>query len=435
MRIEDFELKCQPFRRQGRPVVFVHNQSQQAADEFLLRVLKDSGGVGELYGIESSGKTTIIDQFVRALPAEIAVAVVDGTGIGANQLLATVLAQFGYKGSIDLASDLLSPLKEVIVESMHTDQAPLLVLKNIDKMYSSGQQVLCELAALTINQQFALRFILVNKQAYCAGINSPNMRSIAARLVDTFELQPLTAKETVAYLHAKLRAAGAIHPHQILPTATCVELHKESGGWPGKLDGLALCVIERAEELPMRHENVHSLATQCASFSCEAVSTAKSIDGPDVPKLLVTSNGKLLQKFEVRQTNVLIGRACLNDVVMKNEYVSKYHALLIFNDNMMYLLDLKSANGIYVNSHRVRSTVLRHDDVLEIGNHRIKIDHPASRGRAANPDSDPADTSIMKTLADMRRVVAKKIRSVSSKKRKRTNTDAEYNITRHPGPN
>jgi hypothetical protein len=285
---------------------------------------------------------------------------------------------------------------------------PLLVVENVDKLHASGLHILCALAALTFHQQFVLRLILVNRSPLSDIIDAPTMAPIRARLVDTFELRPLSARETLKYLHTKFRGSGVVHAHHVLPIATCVELHKQSGGWPGELDRLTLRAVERAEQLPIRPEHIRPKVVHRPSRRRMASLIKKPDVDPETPRLLVTFQGELLQEFEVKQPKVLIGRACLNDIVLSNEYVSKYHASLIFNNNTMYLVDLKSANGIYVNSHRVRSTVLRHDDVIGIGTLRIKVSHPSSRVRAENPDFDATETSIMKTVTDMRRAVADK---------------------------
>jgi len=417
MRIVDLGVHRPPFHTSGQPVMFVNYQAQQAAEAFFQAVVDDSRGIGVLYGAGSSGKTTIVNKFVRSLPENIAVAVVDGTGIGARELLATMLAQYGHEGSIDLSDGQLNLFKEVSDQVMREQQAPLLVLENINKMYPSGLRALCDLAALTVNKRFALRFILVNQRDYSRVIHSPKMSAIGSRLVDSFELAPLTAKETVKYLQAKLRAAGVEHPHRVLPIATCVELHKESGGWPGVLDGMTLRAIQWADRLPIRREQIYPLAVQRPPVGDADAASVEQNDDPDLPVLLISRNGELLQEYEVKQPKTAIGRARLNDIVMNGQQVSKYHALLIFHNHTLFLADLKSSNGIYVNSRRVRSTVLRHDDIVDIGNQRIKIYHPSSRGGVVATEPDHADTSIMKTVADMRRAVARKILRIAPTKR------------------
>jgi len=414
MQIETIGIHRQPFHTTGCPVVFVPYQSQQDADKFLERVLNDDRGIGVLFGTRYSGKTTIVNNLVRRLPSTTAVAVIDGKGIGANELLAMMLSQIGHKGAIELADSRQNLLAEVSELLIRQDKLTLLVLENVSDLYPGGLFILRELAALTIGRKFALKFILVDERDCSDIVGSPKMKPIGARLIDSFELGPLTAKEAIKYLHAKLSASGVAQPHRVLPTATCVDLHKESAGRPGLLDRLVLNAIKRADRLPIQREDIFPSAVQGRSIDDATSSIIGSDDNADQPRLLLTQNGILLQEIKVQQSKILFGRARLNDVVLDNQYVSKYHALLIPNNDSIYIVDLKSSNGIYVNSRRVLTTVLRHDDVIDIGNYRIKVYSPLSRSRPQYAQPDLADTSLMKTVADMRKAVTRKIiRSVS----------------------
>ncbi len=247
------------------------------------------------------------------------------------------------------------------------------------------------------------------------------MTPIRTRQVDSFDVGPLTATDTLKYLYAKLRAIGVIHPHHILPVTTCAALHKESGGWPGALDYLTMRAIERVDKFPIRREHIDLVAAQIPSVSNAEPSTVDQNIDLVIPELLVTAYGNSPRKIEVKESIVLIGRAGLNDLVMTDRCVSNFHALLIFSNNGMFLVDLKSTNGIYVNSHRVHSSILRHDDVIEIGNCRIKILHPSSDVDVANAETDPTVAPIIKTDADMRRAIAKKILHISHTGRQKLN--------------
>lgn len=247
------------------------------------------------------------------------------------------------------------------------------------------------------------------------------MTPIRTRQADSFDVGPLKAADTVKYLYAKLRAIGVIHPHHILPVTTCAALHKESRGWPGALDNLTMRAIERVDKFPIRREHIDLVAAQIPSVSNAKPSTVDQNIDLAMPKLLVTAYGSSTRKFAVKESIVLIGRARLNDLVVTDRCVSKFHALLIFSNNEIFMLDLKSANGIYINSHRVHSSILRHDDVIEIGNCRIKILHPLSDVDVANAETDPAVAPIIKTDADLRRAVAKKILRIAHSGRQKLN--------------
>ena len=72
----DAGLKQQPFHTCETPVAIIEYRSEQEAHDFLDMIAISERGIGLLYGPESSGKKTIIRQFVHSSPAEIAVAIV-----------------------------------------------------------------------------------------------------------------------------------------------------------------------------------------------------------------------------------------------------------------------------------------------------------------------------------------------------------------------
>ena len=109
-----------------------------------------------------------------------------------------------------------------------------------------------------------------------------------------------------------------------------------------------------------------------------------------------------VQDFDLRDSKSLIGRSEVCDICVNSRFVSKHHALLIRKDNAMLLIDLNTTNGTFVNSQRIESTVLRHDDVISLGNHGIKLVAPAYKPEPGATMPDLAETTTMKTLDDLR---------------------------------
>ena len=67
-----------------------------------------------------------------------------------------------------------------------------------------------------------------------------------------------------------------------------------------------------------------------------------------------------------------MGRAADNDVVIKDQRVSSYHARLIFEDNGLMLTDLESRNGTWVNGQKIRNATLRIGDRIRIGHSHLQ---------------------------------------------------------------
>jgi len=402
MHIEDLESLDQPHSTKHSPVEFVQYRSQQEAFKFFREVLSSEQGVGLLHGPELSGKSTLAHHFIQELPKDLAVAVVDGSRLKTPDFLSTLLAQFGYEVALESTDELLSMLSVFLVQQARAHQPPILVLENIHSMYPSALCALCKLAALTIHGRYTLRIILISNRPIQQMLGSPGLRTISERLLGVFELGPLTAKETLVYLYAKAEACGVDRPDNLFSVDTCDKLHLASGGLPGELDNIAMSAIVRAVDSSTQLESIDSQAIhQALSSTEESVETVlKSLQG--LPRLLVTCNGKTLQEIELDGNKSLVGRSSLSDVFIKDQFISKHHAMLIRANDVLHLVDLNSRNGTYVNSQRVTSRVLRHEDIISIGNHRIKVIDNSSRGRTDLEAFDIADTAAMKNIADMR---------------------------------
>ena len=397
-------LTQQPFHARGQPVAVIHYQSEQAALDFLNIVGVSEQGIGLFYGPKSAGKKTVIRHFVSNMPADIPVAVVDGTQLDETGLLDEIRIQFGLSASSD---DSLNELKTFIARYACRIRQPLLVVKNFDELRLSALKFLCHLAALKLDGRFAVRMILMSNKSSYGIVSTPTMSALAARLLGEFDLGPMTRSETARYLYAKLMIGGSSNPERVFPKAVCDEMHRISEGSPGILDNLAMRAIERAKSLPIRSDHIDPADVDIASPAQPVVSVVKEELGQDVQKLYLTLNRETLQEFDLTDSKILIGRSELCDININSRFVSKHHALLVRTDEAMHLLDLKSTNGTFINSRRINTKVLQHDDVISLGNHGIKLVSPGYRARTTSIEPDLADTATMKTVEEMRHLKAR----------------------------
>jgi pSer/pThr/pTyr-binding forkhead associated (FHA) protein/type II secretory pathway predicted ATPase ExeA len=389
-------------RVKHRESVRLRYRSQQEALQFLGNVLADDRGVGLLHGPHSSGKSAVVNQFVQTLPANAAVAIVDGAHLKARQFLSEVLEQFGYSVELNSADQMLNMLRVIVVQQTRSPQAPVLVVQNINNMYPSTLCVLCKLASQMVQNRFALRIILVNHRYYYRIMGSPSMRPITDRLIGTFKMEPMSEQETMAYVYSRVRSYGVDHPDNIFSVDTCTELHKASGGWPVKLDDIIMTIMDQADAFPVRLEEIDHPALQKQSDSvAETVEVGSSTD-QEKSKLIVTLNGKTQQYIELVNSRALIGRSDLSDVTIDSNFVSRQHALLVQDKGAVIIVDLNSRNGTFVNSRRVNAKVLQDSDIIMVGDHRIKLILPSGHASVVAEDPDMADTARMKGIAEAR---------------------------------
>lgn len=102
-------------------------------------------------------------------------------------------------------------------------------------------------------------------------------------------------------------------------------------------------------------------------------SESKKSHGLEVIEVEEGTNLKNGSVIPVRNT-ITIGRKEENSVVLQDLHVSGNHAKLIIKNNVLYIEDLKSTNGTFVNDKRITGRVkLFSKDVVSIGTTKLKV--------------------------------------------------------------
>ena len=410
MELRAAGLKEQPFSPGVEPVVFFPYAGQQKAFDFFDQTRQHNAGLGLFQGPSSSGKSTLIRRYVEQAADDGAMAIVNAEGINKATLLDSMLRSFGYQHQFDSFNELQNMVTVFIKHQTASGAPPLLFVENTHTMNPAALGVLCELASIRLREKFALRIILASDRPIDYIANAPAMECIARRLTGNFHLEPLTIDETSDYLYAKLRQGGCVDPDYVFPDATCDELYRASGGWPGSLDRLARSAIENAAECPVQPEHVEHPPAPETTRPKPASEEAVAQPGQSRqrgPLLFLTRDGQTLRKIRFSGSRLLVGRAEHNDLAVDSKFVSRHHALLVRHGASTLLMDLNSANGTFVNSRRISNQVLTNDDVITLGDYGLKFVDPDAKRQQAVEGLSLDETVVMLTMDDMRKVLAR----------------------------
>ena len=400
-------LHEQPFRTHGRPLTTVPYGSYGEGFRVLEACCAQANGLCLIQGPTLSGKTTLIRDFADSLTEDQQIAVVDGRDLNTAGLLEAILGQFGFTLDQSSTNELMGLLRVFTLQQASAHEPPVLVIENTFGLKASALRTLCELAKLRARWSSALKIVLMSDRPLMPLLQSPEMRPLANRLTHDFHLHPMSNDEALRYIHTKLRAAGSDAPDFIFPLSICTELWRASGGWPGILDRIALLALAKADTLPVPQDCVERPVLPQGTWSQANGSNADAAESvPAAPTLYISHEGELIRELNLEMPRLLIGRSEHNDVAITSPFISRHHALLVRHAGATFLMDLNSSNGTFVNSRRVSNHVLMHDDVISIGHHRIKYVDPEAKQHASLDGPDFADTIIMKSLDDMRRILA-----------------------------
>jgi pSer/pThr/pTyr-binding forkhead associated (FHA) protein len=89
-------------------------------------------------------------------------------------------------------------------------------------------------------------------------------------------------------------------------------------------------------------------------------------------KLVVSLDGVVIKEVQITKDKTTLGRRPYNDIVIDNLAVSGEHAVLQMVGADVFIEDLNSTNGTYINGKAIKKQLLAHNDTVEIGKYKIK---------------------------------------------------------------
>jgi general secretion pathway protein A len=435
MYLEPFKLKELPFRLSPDPQFLYLSKQHARAKAYMESTIWFTDGFVVITGEIGSGKTTLIESFLREVPADVVVAQINQTQVTATDFLQAVLVQFGFSPFKMRKAELISTINNFLIEQHAAGRKVLLI---VDEAQNLSPRVLEEIRLLSgveTTKEKVLRIILLGQPELNETLNSPRLDQLTQRVRLRFHLSTLSESETRAYIEHRLEVAGA-GDREIFAPDTFHEIYRYTGGVPRLINTLcdtAMMAAYADSRDAVRRSDVTGAAAELrwpvyaarlqqggsagpggpeapagvpelrpAGPSLLPAPEARATPAAALPdtaepigKLLVATDGRTVQEIPLRIGRLIVGRTPDNDVHIDSRFISRHHCQIITTAHSCVIEDLNSTNGIYVKSARVRRHYLNDGDVVLIGKHElIYVDERAARGRAVPSDTMPKIPAI-----------------------------------------
>jgi len=122
---------------------------------------------------------------------------------------------------------------------------------------------------------------------------------------------------------------------------------------------------------------------------------SRELPRSDRPRLVGLSPTVRGQEFALDRTEVRIGRARENDIVVDHASLSRQHARLVLEDDDWKIVDSSSANGVRINGETYAMSALRPGDLIELGHVKLRFCAPGEKftlPRETEPAPAPAES-------------------------------------------
>ena len=103
----------------------------------------------------------------------------------------------------------------------------------------------------------------------------------------------------------------------------------------------------------------------------EPVDVTDEVDRAGAALVVRSGGGRAGESFTVDRDRMSIGRTPDAAVFLDDVTVSRNHALIVRRDDGLYIDDLGSLNGTYVNRRRIESHKLDDGDEIQIGKYKL----------------------------------------------------------------
>ena len=212
MYLDYFGFDEPPFSITPDPKFVFLSEKHQDSLAHLIYGITRGGGAGfvQLTGEVGTGKTTISRLMLEQIPQEVDIALILNPTLTPIELLENICKELkvsvrGIKGK---RNELIDKLNEHLLKSWSTGKTTVVMIDEAQNLPRDTLEQLRLLTNLETDKQKLLQIILIGQPELRSTLRRNDLRQLAQRVTARYHLQPLSAKETLNYIHHRIKVAG-----------------------------------------------------------------------------------------------------------------------------------------------------------------------------------------------------------------------------------
>jgi putative secretion ATPase (PEP-CTERM system associated) len=415
MYLEHFQLRELPFRLSPDPAFMYLSQIHARAKAYMESTIWFTDGFVVITGEIGSGKTTIIETFLKELEQDVVIAQINQTQVSPIEFLQTLLAQFGFSPFKMRKAELLSTLNGFLVEQYAQGRRVLLIVDEAQNLSNKVLEELRLLSGVETTKEKVLRIILAGQPELNEKLDAPELVQLRQRVRLRFHLTALTEDETVEYILHRLRVAGSEN-REIFEPETFPVIFRYTGGIPRLINTLCDTAMLNAfaqDKTKITLDEIKGAIgeLQWVEYAARTLTQVPQVmedtapqEQPPVGRLVLSLKHAVVTECLLVPGRLVIGRTPDNDLAIESKFVSRHHAQVITTPEESVIEDLNSTNGIFVRGRRVRRHRLQEGDVVKLGTHELTYhrSEPPGTSTVTLPEEDRREAEQPAAVSEAR---------------------------------
>ena len=383
MYLEHFKLTELPFRLSPDPAFLYPSQIHSRAKAYMESTIWFTDGFVVITGEIGSGKTTLIETFLKEIEQDVVVAQINQTQVSPIEFLQTLLAQFGFSPFRMRKAELLATLNNFLIEQYANGRKVLLIVDEAQNLTNKVLEEVRLLSGVETTKEKVLRIILAGQPELNDKLDSAELVQLKQRVRLRFHLNALDLPEMTNYVRHRLAIAGS-EGREIFAPDTFDTIFRYTGGIPRLVNTLCDTALLAAFAEGDETVSLQTLEAAVAELQWQEYASrthtnlpVQLLDDtarqarPPVARVVLSLKGQRISESLLVPGRFVIGRTSDNDLQIDSKFVSRHHAQLVTSEEGTVLEDLNSTNGVYLNARRVRRHRLAEGDVVRIGMHEL----------------------------------------------------------------
>jgi type II secretory pathway predicted ATPase ExeA len=400
MYLDLFKLRELPFRLSPDPEFLYLSKNHARAKAYMESTIWFTDGFVVITGEIGSGKTTLIETFLKELDQDVVIAQINQTQVSALEFLQTLLVQFGFQPFKMKKAEILATLNQFLIEQYASNRKVLVIVDEAQNLSPKVLEEVRMLSGVETTKDKVLRIILAGQPELNQKLDAPELVQLVQRVRLRFHLSALTREDMEGYIRHRLEVAGA-EGREIFQPETFDRIYRYTGGTPRLINTLcdtAMMAAFSADRDIVTLEDVDAAIgelqwvefsqrpTSAALLSREAEDADDESDGPrrvpaappprkatpTVGRIVVSTDQGDVAEVPLKVGRMVIGRTADNDLQIDSRFVSRHHCQVVSTADLSVIEDLNSTNGIFLNQKKIRRHVLIDGDIIELGTHRLR---------------------------------------------------------------
>jgi len=234
-----YGFRERPFDLTPNPKYLVLTSGHQEALSNLEYAISSAKGITLLVGEAGSGKTTVICAAIARQTSRVHCVHLHNPALTRDEFIEMLAARFGLSDRARISkTSLLLELEGLLRKRRDAGETTLLV---VDEAQSLSFELLEEirlLANIETNNEKLLPLVIAGQPEISARLNATELRQLKQRIALRCELRALSESETMAYIAARIRAAGGV-ASQIFTREAVMLINDRAKGLPRTINVLA----------------------------------------------------------------------------------------------------------------------------------------------------------------------------------------------------